>query len=87
MKQKDLMTIAIIVIIATVFSTILANKLFNSSKHHNLKAAKVEPISSSFPDVKNDPTYKTFFNNEAIDPTQLIKIGTSKNDSPFTSDQ
>ena len=87
MKQKDILSIAVIVIVAAVFSTFLANKLFNSNDHHNLKTAVVEPISNSFPDVKNDPAYTAFFNDKALDPTQLIKIGTSNNNTPFTSDQ
>jgi hypothetical protein len=33
--------------------------------------------------VSNDDDYKKIFNNQALDPTQLIKIGGNNNTSPF----
>ncbi|MBA3757872.1 hypothetical protein H0X09_03335 [Candidatus Saccharibacteria bacterium] len=83
MKQKEFLLIAVIVIVSAVISSIAANAIFNSSDQRKEKVAVVEPISSKFPPVQNDSDYQAFFNPNAINPTQLIKIGTSQNTTPF----
>jgi hypothetical protein len=84
MKQKDYLTLGIIIFVAAVFSIILAGKIFGGAvSKHNLSAPDVQPISSNFPDIKNDPTYNSVFNNNALNPTQLIQIGTNQNPSTF----
>lgn len=87
MKQKDYLTLVVIAIVAIVFSSILSSKIFNSAKAHKLTAPTVQPISSDFPEIKNDPSYNSIFNSQALDPTQLIQIGTSQNTTPFNSSQ
>jgi hypothetical protein len=88
MKQKDYMMLGIIIFISALFSIILAGKIFGGiSKKHNLTAPDVKTISSDFPDMKNDPSYNTVFNGGALNPTQLIQIGTSQNSSTFNSGQ
>jgi hypothetical protein len=83
MKQKDILALVVIGIVATVFSSIIASKIFSSSSQHKLKAPTVQAIDSSFPDIKNDTAYKGVFNNNALDPSQLIQIGTNQNLSSF----
>jgi hypothetical protein len=85
MKKDDIMIIAVIVIVATVFSAIIAGKVFNSTTKHNLKAAEVQTIDSTFPDIRNDSAYASFFNPTVLDPTQLIQIGTNQNTSTFST--
>jgi hypothetical protein len=88
MKQKDYITLGIIIFISAIFSFILAGKLFGgAAKKHDLKAPVVQAISGNFPDIKNDPAYNTVFNNNALNPTQLIQIGTNQNPSTFNSPQ
>jgi hypothetical protein len=88
MKQKDYITLGIIVFIAAIFSVVLAGRIFGGiSKKHNLTAPEVQNISSTFPDIKNDSSYKSVFNNNALNPTQLIQIGTDQNSSTFNSSQ
>jgi outer membrane murein-binding lipoprotein Lpp len=84
MKKNDMLIIAVIVIVATVFSSIVAGKIFNSTKKHNLTAPDVQTIDSNFPDIKNDTAYSSFLNSQALDPTQLIQIGTNQNSSSFS---
>lgn len=79
------MALGIIVFIAIIISSILSNAIFNPSKKRSASIPVVQPISSSFPDVKSDPTYNTIFNSQALDPTQLIQIGTSQSNTPFNS--
>jgi hypothetical protein len=87
MKQKDILTLVIIGFFAAIFSTVLAGKIFNSSGNHNLKIPVVQVVDGNFPQVQTDSTYQAFFNDKALDPTQLIKIGTSQNDKPFSGGQ
>ncbi len=84
MKQKDIAVLITIVFVAAVISIIVSGKTFNSPSH-KLKVPEVQAINSSFPDIKNDSQYNSFFNDQAIDPTQLIKIGTSQNNTPFNT--
>lgn len=85
MQKKDLPLLVGVMIIAAIFSTILANLIFTSPKHRNEKVPIVKAISSDFPDVQNETPYKSIFNKDALDPTQLIQIGTSQNNTPFNS--
>jgi energy-converting hydrogenase Eha subunit A len=73
MKQKDIIVLVAIAFFAMIISSILANAIFSSSKHRNLKV----------PVVSSDDSLKSIFNDQALDPTQLIKIGTSQNQAPF----
>jgi hypothetical protein len=83
MKQKDILALVVIGIVATVFSSLIASKVFSTSNKHKLKAPEVQTIDSSFPDIKNDTAYKGIFNNNALNPSQLIQIGTNQNLSSF----
>lgn len=78
MKQKDIITLALVVIISGVVSLILTNIIFGSPKNNNVKVEVVEAISSEFklPDAR-------YFNDESIDPTQIIRIGDNNNQQPF----
>lgn len=77
MKQKDIALIIIVVFLTAIGSFFLSGLLF---KTNNLseKVDTVEPISADFktPDSK-------FFNPDAINPTQLIRIGDNSNNQPF----
>jgi hypothetical protein len=83
MKQKDLLLIGMVAFIAAILSFVLSDALFGSPKKNPIKVPVVQPISSNFPDVKNDQSYKSFFNSQALDPTQLIQIGNNNNTTPF----
>ncbi len=77
-QKKDMLTIIVVAIFAAVFSIIVSNIFFTSSKQRKLKAETVEPISTDF--TQPDPAV---FNDQAIDPTKLIQIGDSNNPEPF----
>jgi hypothetical protein len=78
MKQKDLALILVIVFISAIISYFVSNMFFASPKNRQQQVEVVEPISANFsePDTK-------YFNNEAINPTQLIRIEQSTNTDPF----
>lgn len=83
MKQKDIMTIAVVGVFAAVFSLIVASMLLSSPKKRNLTAPVAQPISSNFARPSEDQKYQKFFNKNAINPTQLIQIGDNSNANPF----
>lgn len=84
MRQKDIAAVAIVVIITGTFSMLIANALFGSPSKRSEKVPIVEPISAEFPRPGADnPEFQAFFNKNALNPTQLIKIGDSSNTKPF----
>lgn len=84
MKKSDITLLASIALVVAIVSFFVARAVFNPPSKHT-KVPVVEPISSSFPDVKNDPAYQLFLYSGALDPTQPIQIGNSKNAAPFNS--
>ncbi len=83
MNRKEIVTVSAVAVIAALISFVVAGALFNSPSKHNATAPNVQAITSSFPDVKNDPSYNFFLNTKALDPTQPIQIGNSSNNAPF----
>ncbi len=78
MKQKDMLLIVVVAIVAGVFSLLLSNVLISSPKNRKEKVEIVEAITSDF----QEPD-KKYFNANSIDPTKLIQIGDSTNPQPF----
>lgn len=78
MKQKDLALILVVSFIAVVFSLIVSNFFFSSSKSRQLKSDVVTAITPEF----TEPS-KKYFNENSVDPTQIIRIGDNTNDKPF----
>lgn len=83
MKQKDLLVIGMVAVVAAIFSFALSGAIFGTSKKNLIKVPVVQPISSEFPSPQTDANYKKFYNNQALDPTQLIQIGGTGNTTPF----
>jgi hypothetical protein len=77
MKQKDLLIIAVAVIIAGTISYVLSNKMFGGPKNRNVSVQVVEPITTDF----NRPNDK-YINNNSINPTQIITIGGNQATQP-----
>jgi energy-converting hydrogenase Eha subunit A len=87
MRQKDIAVLVGVGVLAAIVSSIIASKVFTTPANRSTKVPVVTPISGTFPDVKNDSQYNTIFNSNAIDPTQLIKIGPNQNPQPFSNSQ
>lgn len=86
MHQKDLTLIVVVVIIAGTFSLIFSGLVLKPRIVRD-KAEVVQAISSNMPDTANDPAYKSFFNPNALNPTQQIKVGDQQNQDPFSGGQ
>lgn len=82
MKQKDIVTLVLVGAITALFSVVVSMLVFSPPKH-DAKAPTVQPISNSMPDIKNDPSYNTIFNDKALDPSQPVEIGGNQNTAPF----
>jgi hypothetical protein len=78
MKQKDIVLIIVVSFISAVFSLFISKALFSSPENRQEKVEVVEKITADFsqPDAK-------YFNPNAINPTQLIRIGENPNPQPF----
>ena len=87
MKRKELMIIGLTAFIAAIFSIVLSGLLFGSPKKNPIKVPVVDKISSDFPSPQTDEQYKIFFNNKALNPTQLIQIGGNNNSAPFQASE
>ncbi len=85
MKRNDITLMAVVAIVAGLFSFVVSNVLFSNPKSRSTSVPAVEVLPNNFPDVKNDPVYQTFLNDRALDPTQPIQIGNTKNGTPFNS--
>ncbi|HSX53648.1 MAG TPA: hypothetical protein VLF90_04815 [Patescibacteria group bacterium] len=82
MKQKDILLIIVVAFISTVISIAASKILISPAKNQKQKVEVVEPISATF----NAPD-KSYFNDQSVDPTQLITIGNSANPQPFNGAQ
>jgi hypothetical protein len=78
MKQKDILLVVVIAVVAGIFSLVVANFFFGGEKAYTLKAPTVEPISAEFV-LPNEEV----FNAQALNPTKNITIGDSTNNQPF----
>lgn len=86
MKRKDLLIICLTTVVAALLAWIVSGAVFNSPASRT-KVPAVDKIDPNFPDVKNDSAYNAFFHNDALDSTQPIQIGNTKNTSPFNPSQ
>lgn len=80
MKQNDIALIAVVVIVAGVFSFMIANFFIAPSSSRQAEVEVVSPITSDF----QAPSDK-YFNAKSNNPTQIIRIGEGGNQSPFGS--
>jgi hypothetical protein len=82
MKQKDVALILVLVFISGIMSFVLSGMIFGKQADRQQKAEVVDVVRSDFtlPPVK-------YFNNNSIDPTQLIQIGEANNPNPFGGSQ
>lgn len=84
MKRSDLTMLISIATVSALISFFVAGSVFNSPSKRT-KVPVVQVLNPNFPDVKNDPAYQLFLYPGALDPTQPIQIGDTKNTTPFNS--
>lgn len=80
MKQKDIATLIIIAAVSAVVSFFISGKIFVTPANRQQKVEVVDVIDSSF----QTPSSK-YFNNDSIDPAQLVQIASNNNQNPFNN--
>lgn len=83
MRRNDIIIIAGVAVVTAIFSLILTSLLFSGPKNRGAKVPVSQAITTTFPDVKNDPAYNNFFNTNALDPAQPVSVGNAQNNQPF----
>lgn len=78
MKQKDIAVIVAVAVLSAVVSMVVAHFVFDKPQNHKQKAEVVQAISPDFPAADT-----AYFNQNAIDPTEPIRIGDNNNSDPF----
>lgn len=78
MKQNDIIAIVVAVVIGLIIS-IFASKIFFSTPSNLSQQVEVVPtITTNFPAPSSE-----YFNNQSIDPTQIINIAPNNNQTVF----
>jgi hypothetical protein len=80
MKQKDLGILAAVLVFSVIASFLVSSYAFGALTSREEQVAKVDKISGDFPIDQIHPQY---FNNNSVDPLQLIHIG-QPNQNPFS---
>jgi len=70
-------------VLSGIVALIVSRISFSSPKSRSTTVPTVEALSSTLPDINGDSNYKSIFNPQALNPTQLIQIGTGQNSQPF----
>ena len=83
MKRQQLVVIVAVGLVSALLSIVISGTVFGTPKKNPIKVPVVQKISSDFPNPKNDENYSKIYNTNAINPTQLIRIGNSNNSVPF----
>jgi hypothetical protein len=87
MKKNDIILIAGVALVAAIFSIIITSLIFGGHKKHVETVPISQAITTTFPDIQNDPAYNSFLNPNALDPAQPIQVGNSQNSQPFNGSQ
>lgn len=78
MKQKDIALVVIVIIISGALAFVLSNTFITSSSNRKQQVEVVDAITAEFPEADS-----RYFNENSVNPTQLIQIGDNTNPTPF----
>ncbi len=80
MKQKDIVTIIVVVFISGALSLGVSSIFIAPPAKRITQVEVVEKITPDFPEPN-----KKYFNPQSLNPTQLITIGNNTNTTPFNA--
>lgn len=80
MKQKDIALIIVCSVIGAVFSFLISGLVIGTPETRKEQVEIIDPITANF-----DSVDKRYFNDQAINPTQIIDIGNNTNPTPFNA--
>ena len=78
MKQKDIIILIVALFVSMLASILVSKFVFSTPKNLDQQVDIVPSISTKFVTPSS-----TYFNSQALDPTQLINIAPSNNSQPF----
>jgi hypothetical protein len=78
MKQQDIAMIIVIAFFSGIFAWFVSNAFIGAPGNRQTNVEVVEPIVAEF--TQPDPR---FFNEDSVNPTQIIEIKDSSNNRPF----
>lgn len=81
-KQNDIALIILISSLALVASWFVAGSLINTPENRSQEVEVIRPIASEF---TLPPT--AVFNDDAINPTESIRIGENDKEKPFVDEE
>jgi hypothetical protein len=81
-KQSDMAMLVLVISVSLVVSFFVGDALINTPQNRSSEVEVVTPISSEFPAPSID-----IFNEDAINPTEVIEIGNSNQEQPFGNSQ
>jgi hypothetical protein len=88
MKRKEMFLFGVIIGMTAIIAFFVSGMIFSAPKGRVTQIPNVVPLTTSLPDLKNDPSYKAFLNSSALDATQPVSIGQgSENTNPFNASQ
>lgn len=82
MKQNDIVLIIVCIFVSGVLSLVLSNILIASPENRQAEVEVVERITSDF----NLPDER-YFNEDSVNPTQVIQIGGENTNQPSFTNQ
>jgi hypothetical protein len=77
-KKNDLAMIVLVISISLVASFFVGNALINTDDNRTTTVESVTLINPNFPQPSTD-----IFNDSAVNPTELIEIGSGGSGTPF----
>lgn len=80
MKQKDIITLIVTAFFSIVLSIVVSKLVFSKPSNTSQQVDVIPVVSTNFSTPNSQ-----FFNNKSIDPTQIINIGPSNNQTVFNS--
>ena len=80
MKKNDVAALLVIVVVAGIFSYVIANALVGKPKNNPVQVEQVTSINETFPTPDS-----RVFNDQAVDPTVEINGDGQSADRPFAN--
>lgn len=77
-RQNDIAVIILVVSISLIASYFIGDALINTDANRSTEVEQVTPITSEFPQPDTG-----IFNDSAVNPTELIEIGSGGSETPF----
>lgn len=87
MKKESLTLVVSAALGAAVLALLIGIFIFKAPANRAAKVPTIAPITTTLPDIVNDPTYNSFLNTNSPDFAQPVQVGNTQNNQPFNGSQ